>query len=343
MEANLKNESGRDLQTDARAIVGAQADDDYVLDPTKHADIYAASAPELAALLGSARLTTMAKQYTRYDQDARAAQEDYKRTVGRANAAVFATAVLTALMMAAQILREALPYAGGIVIGLAVLSAICAAVAAMWLYQLRQGKLLEKWMTARANAETARLSYFTALAEPAESDPVLDLLKLEYFRRYQYDVQTSFYGNRGRQHARAAQQNLRLGSSAVLVSAAAAAMSGIAGFSTAGIATALGAVGVLGAALSSYAAARETVSQDQRNAERYGRTQEALENIGGERLDRVRSAVAQGNVQALAEFVAAVNEQISLEHRQWLEGSEATKAAVAKLEEALKSGSGPKK
>jgi hypothetical protein len=345
METRLENESTGDLQTKARAAIGAQADDDYVLDPTRHADAYAASAPDLAAVLGSARLTTIARQYKQRDEDAGTAQADYKRTIGWANLAVFATAVLSAGMMAFQIFVGTSQYGSWIVGGLGMLSGACGALAAMWLYQIRQGKLLERWMTARARAETARLSYFTALAELGEAapDPAFDLLKLEYFRRYQYDVQANFYRNRGRQHDKAAQKNLRLGSTAVLFSAAAAGTSGVVGLTTGGAATALGALGVLGAALASYAAARENTSQDQRNAERYGRTQEALENIGGERLDRVRSAVAQGNAQALAEFVAAVNEQISLEHRQWLEGSEATKAAVAKLEETLKSGSGPKK
>jgi hypothetical protein len=49
----------------------------------------------------------------------------------------------------------------------------------------------------------------------------------------------------------------------------------------------------------------------------------------------VRNAVAAGNRQALTEFASAVNEQISLEHRQWLEATEATRTAVAKLDEAL--------
>jgi hypothetical protein len=193
-------------------------------------------------------------------------------------------------------------------------------------------------MSARASAETARLSYFAALAEPQEAppDPALDLLKLEYFCRHQYQVQCNYYRRRGRQHEQAANRNLSIGSEAVLLSAGAAGVSGFLGASAGGMAAALGAVGVLGAALSSYASAREAAAQNERNAERYARTQAALENLGGERLDRVRAAVAKGNAPALAEFVAAVNEQISLEHRQWLEGSEATKAAVAKLEDTLR-------
>jgi hypothetical protein len=47
--------------------------------------------------------------------------------------------------------------------------------------------------------------------------------------------------------------------------------------------------------------------------------------------------------QALAEFVAAVNEQIALEHRQWLESSASSNAAIRKLEETHKGSGGAKK
>ena len=91
---------------------------------------------------------------------------------------------------------------------------------------------------------------------------------------------------------------------------------------------------MFGAALSSYANSREAVSQDRRNAERYARTLTALGGLEA-RVDEVRNVVAAGNKQVLTEFASAVNEQISLEHRQWLEATEATRAAVAKLDEAL--------
>jgi hypothetical protein len=62
-----------------------------------------------------------------------------------------------------------------------------------------------------------------------------------------------------------------------------------------------------------------------------GRERAGLEG----RPDEVQNAVSKGNHQALAEFVAAVNDQISLEHGQWLEATEATREAMAKLDEAL--------
>jgi hypothetical protein len=96
----------------------------------------------------------------------------------------------------------------------------------------------------------------------------------------------------------------------------------------------LAALGVLGAALTSFATTRESIGQDARNAERYGRTRAALRRLTT-RLDDVREAVAQGNAQALEEFVAAVNEQVSVEHRQWLNDGDSTRAGMARLEIAL--------
>jgi hypothetical protein len=49
----------------------------------------------------------------------------------------------------------------------------------------------------------------------------------------------------------------------------------------------------------------------------------------------VRSSVGKRNRQAFVKFVAAVNDQMSLEHYRGLEGSEAAKAATARLDEAL--------
>jgi hypothetical protein len=91
---------------------------------------------------------------------------------------------------------------------------------------------------------------------------------------------------------------------------------------------------VVGSAISSFASSKEATNQDRRNAERYARTSEALERIES-RLDDVREAVAAGSHEALRRFVKAVHEQLSLEHRQWLEGAEAISEDLAALEEAL--------
>jgi hypothetical protein len=213
---------------------------------------------------------------------------------------------------------------------LALLTVVAGGAAGMLLYQVREGHLLETWMSARAKAEIARLDYFDVLAAEAgksESPPLLSLV-LEYFRRYQLEVQRAYYRQRRQDHKRSAGNTTRIGS----LGAALAAVT--AGGVASGPWTALGAVGVVGAAVTSYSVAREQVKQDRRNAERYGRTLEALLSLQS-RLDEVREAVAAGNAMALTEFVAAVNDQISLEHRQWIEAGESAKAGLARLNDAL--------
>jgi hypothetical protein len=70
---------------------------------------------------------------------------------------------------------------------------VTGAFASMSLYRVNEGHLLEAWMTARARAENHRLSYFLAVVgestEPVDVD--LELSKLEYFRRYQLDLEIS--------------------------------------------------------------------------------------------------------------------------------------------------------
>ena len=98
---------------------------------------------------------------------------------------------------------------------------------------------------------------------------------------------------------------------------------------------------MFGAALQAFAASRESINQDRRNAERYDNTAQALLGLR-ERLDDVRLGIAAGATSVLGEYVAAVQDQLSLEHRQWLEGAENMQAAVARLEKALSSGGSQK-
>jgi hypothetical protein len=104
---------------------------------------------------------------------------------------------------------------------------------------------------------------------------------------------------------------------------------------------ALGSLAVFGASLQAFAAAREAINQDRRNAERYDNSAQALLGLR-ERLDDVRLSIAGGSTSVLGEFVGAVQDQLSLEHRQWLEAAENMQAAVARLERALSSGASQK-
>jgi hypothetical protein len=322
----------------AVAVIGAGRPDDFILAPTSHADALAGKAPALAGLLRRARVATLARQYERRDRDAGEAQERFRRAMEWANAAVLVTGVLGAFIMVAGILEEALDDVDlwPVLLVLGVGALVSGALASMWLFRVREGNLLEAWMSGRAHAESARLEYFATLAALESSDASelpLGLMKLEYFRRYQLDVQIAYYDQRSRQHRESADRTLMIGGFAAALAAVASGSAGIVASIEAPWA-ALAAVGVIGTALAAFAATREAVNQDRRNAERYGRTLAALEILRG-RLDDVRAGVLAGSQAVLEEYVAAVHEQLSLEHREWLSGAESTRSAIGKMDETL--------
>jgi hypothetical protein len=89
-----------------------------------------------------------------------------------------------------------------ILIVLALVGVATGGIPSMSLFRVKEGRLLEDWMKARAPAETKRLSYFSYIANASVEplDPQLELLKLEYFRRYQLDLQLAYYKGRRSRH-----------------------------------------------------------------------------------------------------------------------------------------------
>jgi SMODS and SLOG-associating 2TM effector domain 1 len=331
------------IMSDAARIIGSGSPDDYGLSPVEHAAQLKTSAPKLAALLTRSAPVELAHQYADADTEALAAERKFKRWVIRANRAVLATATVSALLMAVALLAGRL---GGltqtILIVLALMGVATGGIASMSLFRVKEGRLLEDWMTARARAETKRLSYFSYIVNSSAGplDLQLELLKLEYFRRYQLDLQLAYYKTRRSGHRNSAERTLDISAGSVLVAAIASGAAGVLGALRSEWA-ALGSLAVFGAALQAFAAARESLNQDRRNAERYDNTAQALQGLR-ERLDDVRLGIAAGSTSVLGEYVAAVQDQLSLEHRQWLEGAENMQAAVARLEKALSSGASQK-
>lgn len=327
--------------SDAARIIGSGSPDDNGLSPLEHAAQLKTSAPKLAAILTRSAPVELARQYAEADTEALAAERMFKGWVIRANRAVLGTATVSALLMAVALLAGRL---GGltqtILIVLALMGVATGGFASMSLFRVKEGRLLEDWMTARARAETKRLSYFNYIVNSSVGplDPQFELLKLEYFRRYQLDLQLAFYRTRRSGHRNSADRTLDISAGSVLVAAIASGAAGVLGALRSEWA-ALGSLAVFGAALQAFAAARESLNQDRRNAERYDNTAQALLGLR-ERLDDVRDGIAAGSASVLGEYVAAVQDQLSLEHRQWLEGAENMQAAVARLEKALSSGEG---
>jgi hypothetical protein len=324
----------------AEEIVGEEKDNDYQIAPTRHAEEFKDKAPALSDILGSSRVKAAAQTYEDNDQAAKVAQIEFKRVFNRSNRAVLFTAFLIALVMATGVLSSGplpLSVAKVLLIVFGVASVLMGALAAYDLNTLRQGDLLKDWMSNRALAETARLEYFSAVgkstAGAAQSGVPIDLLKLEYFRRFQLDVQRNYYRQQSVQHLREAKRTLSYSGFAVAGAAVVAGLAGTLGFISPKFA-AFAALGTAFTAFSAFAAMRDQVYQDQRNAERYRRTAEALQGMTAE-LDEVRKGVQEAGNEPLLGFIEAVHEQLSLEHRQWLGQQTDAENAFTRLQDTL--------
>lgn len=317
----------------AAATIGPDAPDDYLLKPTVHAQLYEESAPALSALLRRTAAKIAAEEFERADGIAIDAQRAFKRAAGQANVAALVTSCVSAVVLVAALLGAP----GIVLLVFGGSGAVSGAYGAYLLQRVRQQHLLQRWMTGRAEAEEQRHRYFelVCLAEPTTEGPSPSSLQLEYFRRYQLDVQVVYYDSRQRHHQRAADRTVTYAAGAAFVAALSTGLAGFLGAGEGANWAGLAALGILGTSLGTYAAVRDSIGQDARNAERFERTRMALRDISV-RLDDVRDAVATGNRAALTEFIAAVHEHLSVEHRQWLSEVDSTRVALERIEEALR-------
>jgi hypothetical protein len=306
-------------------VMGEGKTDDYILSPTSHAKEFEGKTPEIVEILKSRVVAATAQEYEDKDREALSAQQEFKRVFSRANGSVLATGVFIAILLATGATASWLPawLVKTLIVTMSLGSVITGALASKDLVAIRQGHLLESWMSKRASAETARMDYFEKIVESpigstAEQPFIMEMLKLEYFRRFQLDVQLAFYSSRGKDHREDAKKTLSYSSWAVAGAAIATGSAGVLGSSVHTSFAAIGAIGTIFAGLSSFASMREAVNQDRRNAERYERTYGVLNDLN-KKLDDVRNAVSNAGMDPLAKFVDAVHEHLSLEHRQWLQ------------------------
>lgn len=318
--------------------IGAGSKEDYKIQPTVHAAELAAKAPTLAAILNRAQFSVLAEEYERKDREATKAQEAFKGTANRANWAVFLTTLFSVLLLVATPIAAVIKISDKtLLVVFGVGGIVCGGVGAMWLYRVREGKLLDSWMNARASAELLRRRYFEAVTGAhggANASDLPDLLlQFEYFRRYHFDPQVAYYDKRSVDHRRSAARVLwATGWSVALASISL----GLAGF-LGGIhprwssAAALGAVAT---AITAFVSTNESVFQYRRNCEVYGKTGDALRLLKS-RFDDVRAAAIAGQPEVVSQFVDSVNELLATEHRQWLAAAQDVQPALARLDDTL--------
>jgi hypothetical protein len=322
----------------ALQAIGGGSNKDYKIQPSVHAAEFAAKAPTLAAILNRAQFSVLAEEYERKDREAIKAQEAFKSTARRANFAVFITTLFSVLLLVASPIATLLKIpdktllvlfgAGGIIFG---------GVGAMWLYRVREGKLLDSWMSARASAELLRRQYFEAVTtahEGANASETPDLLlQFEYFRRYHFDPQVAYYDRRSDDHRRSASRVLLATGWSVALASISLGLAGFLG----GIDprwSAAAALGTVATAITAFASTNESVYQYRRNCEVYSKTGDALRLLKT-RFDDVRAAAIAGQPEVLHQFVDSVNELLATEHRQWLAAAQDVQPALERLDDTL--------
>lgn len=315
-------------------VIGSERPDDYIIAPSEHAERYRETAPDLADVLRRSEIQVSAERFEELDARALEAQTRFTSLSNRARSAVFWAGISAAVLLAtgafSPLLTELVTRAF-LLVSMAA-GALASALAAAWIRAIRTGALLERWMTRRAEAETERLRFFE-LVTRAEgvSEP---LLQLEYFRRYQLDVQRTYYRKRGADHRAEGDRKLSRSGTAMALGGGASALAGVLAASLEPYWAGLAAFGLAGQAVAARLENEEATSQSRRNAERYERTSLALDRLFGE-LDRMRHAMAAGNREVLSAYVESVHQQLSLEHRQWLDEISAAGEAAARLEKLL--------
>jgi hypothetical protein len=339
-EKNVTDDDAKKLIQAAVDIIGQEDSEDYRIVPTRFVDLFQESAPQFSEVLTNATLTETARRYEQKDAQAGSDQKVFKKLSSRATWAVFVATVTAAVLTgyASNPTGEPIAKYDPVALILGGMALVAGAYAAMLVYQINGGGFLSRWMSARAAAETERLGYFNRLVRlvttSCQNQPDILLFSLELFRRYQLALQQTYYNQRGRQHRQSMDTTLKLGSVAAGILALCSGGAGILGYFEPQLLP-FAVVGILGSALATVASRREEMNQDERNAERYGRTADVLSHLREKHTD-VQRAVAAGNTEVLIDYVNAVHEQLSLEHRQWLAQTEAIESAVEKLSQSLK-------
>jgi hypothetical protein len=312
------------MSDEAIRAVGAQAPDDWKLRTEGHTAALPPDAAPLKRVLEMPAIQAMVARYRSADNRARAAQRVYWR-IGHLGIwarfvalAIGGVAVLPVGDLAGPSVKPTMIVVQGVAL-------ITGCVTTLWI--AHRGPF-SAWMYARAAAEMARLELLDKVLQSAsEARPgeiPLPSLKLEYFRRYQLDVQIASYGDRGEEDARAVGGTdlWRVCNLAFIVLAALGMLHGL---------------GVIGGgrrwgdelaqravlALMTLASAALATFLDMWLANLNERSRNAtiqanLVRLRDEFLDRVRAAAIGQNEAAVLAFAKLVQDEVRSAYRQWV-------------------------
>lgn len=327
-----------ELTAAAIDAIGAEPPSGAKLEPKSHVSTLRnqLKAAPLVRILQRPEFDQLCDAYETADREALAAQTRYKRAARLAAVASFLAILIASVML---LLRPGVlpPMVASTVLGAQFACLVVSILASLWLGWRRP---YDSWMQHRAEAETQRIRLFRRIVETDEDVhsgelPVLPL-QLEYFRRFQLDVQRIYYNSRGLQHRAAVTRGLiwRGVALVLIVAAALPVLWTLQGkeWLPAAISPWLASMppqtelaqraflclGLVGGALQGLLAAYALMSYDERNAARYRDTWQNLEALSTRPLDEARNAAVLGQHDRVLAFVALCHEQISSEHREWV-------------------------
>jgi len=292
--------------------------------------------PEMSAIVRSSAVRASLETYARQDAEAVRQQTELMREANWANICLLAAGVASALILAVSAVWSGDEYKGrlsNVTLATGVATLALGAAAAYFGYIARDQGRISRWQARRGEAEMARLDAFSTIAsKAADAGPAVALFGLAVIVRHLLDDQRNWLGARALRHRKSSERTSRWGG-------AASALAFIGG-SGAIIASQLqGTVwivlaGVIGAAIGAYATNRDSLLSDRANADRYEKTQVALDGVAG-RADEVAAKISGGEPKAVVAFTEAIIDLLSTEHKQWLEGTAQADASLQKLDAEL--------
>lgn len=318
--------------------IGENAANDYLLDLDTHISRYQDVFPAFTALMKNSEIEYIADRYHTYDQEALSWQKRYRNYATWLRWSTFAAAAFSATMIMAgtlgtqEIFQESLENLPKIILIIStILTIVFSGASTTLLMLIKRLRLLEKWMGNRAKAEDYRIQYFEQIAEdlPTE-DTRMASIYLEYFRRYQLDIQLAYY------QQRSTNMEKKSMNSAIWIAVLAGLViiiNGIIG--SLGLKfTFLVTATLIIQAYSAMISNKESGEQNERNASRYKKQAEDLGRISSS-IDRMRASIQNGKTEVIKQFLEAIHQPMRAENQQWLETMQASSGAIEELEKQL--------
>jgi hypothetical protein len=310
----------------------------------EESDRFAGRSAALGIILRAGEATRIIAAYKREDRRAIEEQVRFSYVATHLNGAVLVTAGIGALILTLGVLRPWLEQRvdarfdqiiSWVVAVLGFFGLLVSGYAAARLYELNAGDLARDWMQSRARAEQLRSEYFDRLvAHAATADFATQDAALDLVTKHLLQDQLTYFAQRGKRHEAAAGHWLRLAAFATGVASVGVAAGGMVGAVGGPWLLAIAALGAIGAAVVSFAAAQEAIGQERERAHRFRNNVDALELLA-RRIEDVRGAIGRGAADALVAFTAAINQQLALELGRFLEGGESIRASITKLSQQI--------